>query len=289
MASDKEGIVVGTSNRYWTVADEASITIDRVTASWGRGEYCVTKVQALNFSFHLFYDAKTTIFQCTNPNLRSGMLKELHDCAWAGWGRGVSDLDEGFEHLLDNNGSWTDNNTKNYYGGPRKVFRAANAILQAPECATNFLAAVDTRMANVQSAMGRYGELVGRLGTQREQQRPWEELKGTLDEMKTGLDRVKHFLWWTPRVRTGVEFGSSAIDVVTGFGDAIDMYDRGIRAGMDPGLSASLVGLRQVMRFVPVLGDMYGSIVEGIPNLVDWYSGLIRNRVQQIERATRER
>lgn len=216
------------------------------------------------------------------------MLEEIHNCAWAGWGVGVSDLDEGFEHLIEQNGGWTDNNTWNYYTGPNKVFQAANALLEAPQCAANFLAAVDTRMSQVQVAARQYGVLVNRLESQEQQQRPWEEMRGTLDEMKTGLDRVKYFLWWSPRVRTGVEFGSSTIEVLTGFGDAIDMYERGVRAGLDPGLSGSLVALRQVMRFVPVLGDLYGSIVEGIPNLVDWYRNLHREYFERVDRASRD-
>lgn len=56
------------------------------------------------------------------------------------------------------------------------------------------------------------------------------------------------------------------------------MYQRGRRAGMAPGLSAGLVTLREVMSFVPIIDSCYGSIVEGIPDLVNWYRGLIQNR-----------
>jgi hypothetical protein len=276
---------MGHANRYWTASAEASISRAQITAPWATGDHSQTKIEALNFSFHLFYDAKTSILQIRNGTERSSMLRELHNCAQRGWGMGVHDLDDAFEHLLAHNGQWTDNNTGRYYGGESKVFRAANMVLEAPEAAVNFLNAVDELMNDVKSAASRNVDLVNRLAMQRQRQAPWPELKESLESMKTGLERVKYLLWWTPRIQSGVGRGASVLDTIVGLGDSIDRYDRGVRAGMSPGLAASVEGLRQVMRFVPIVDAFYGSIAEGIPDLVNWYNGLIQHRIQQIEAA----
>ena len=213
------------------------------------------------------------------------MMHELHHCAQLGWGMGVHDLDDAFEHIIDHGNTWTDGNIARYYGGDGKCFRAAGSLLNAPEAAVNFLNGVDALMADAKSAAAANIALISRLNLQQQRDAPWEELKGTLGSMKTGPERVQHLLWWTPRVRSGVRTGISVMDTISGLDQAIEMYQRGRRAGMAPGLSAGLVTLREVMSFVPIIDSCYGSIVEGIPDLVNWYRGLIQNRVDQIELA----
>ena len=98
---------------------------------------------------------------------------------------------------------------------------------------------------------------------------------------------MKYLLWWSPRIATEVGRGASVLGTLTGLRESMDMYERGLTAGLTPGLSASLVGLRRVMSYVPIVNTLYGSIVEGIPGLAGWYRDLIQNRIDPIEAASR--
>ena len=113
---------MGHTNMYWTVAREASITRPQISADWAAGDYSQTKIECLNFAFHLFYDAKTSILECRNPTERSEMFHALNRCGQQGWGLGVHDMEDAFEHLIDHGGSWTDNNTANYQAALQRQF-----------------------------------------------------------------------------------------------------------------------------------------------------------------------
>jgi hypothetical protein len=279
---------VGQSNRYWNASDQASIQQSGVDADWGRPgvPYSSVAVGCLNFAFEVFYTAKTNILQCEDASQRAGMLSKLHDAATNGWGRGVQDLDDAFEHLIANGGRWTDSHTSNYYGGPGKIFKPANMILEAPTAAVNFLDSVDDKMKSLREAIAQFSSQAQQV-TQAQQANDWARASTALNGIKDYGGRVKYLLWWAPRARMVVERANSFAGILGEFTSALDLYQRGLQAGLPREVSASLVALRTAMQFVPVLGSMYGQIVDGIPGLVEWFRNLNEEYFRRIDRATR--
>lgn len=73
------------------------------------------------------------------------MKEDLHDAAETGWGSGVSDLREAFEHLAANNGRWTDTNWGTY-DGQLGLIHGLGPSCTTAQCAANFLDAYEERL-----------------------------------------------------------------------------------------------------------------------------------------------
>lgn len=279
---------MGQSNKYWSASEQAYIEQSNVEAAWGKPgvSYSSVAVGCLNFAFEVFYTAKTSILQCEDASQRAGMLKELHGAATDGWGSGVQDLDDAFEHLIANNGKWTGSHTSNYYGGPGKIFKPANMILEAPTAAVNFLNSVDDKMTTLREAIAQFNTQAQQVA-QAQQANDWAKASKALKDIKDYGGKAKHLLWWAPKAKIVVERASSFAGILGEFTSALDLYERGLQAGLPREVSASLVALRTAMQFVPVLGSMYGQIVDGIPGLVEWFKNLNEEYFRRIDRATR--
>src|SRR5260221_1076328 len=101
-------------NKYWTGQQQAKIlTIASISAAWGRGDGAANRFRMLNGAFEIYYILKTSIANCPDSDLRELMTKELDDAGEAGWGTGVNDMDDAFQHWIQP-GNWTDNNQGNY-------------------------------------------------------------------------------------------------------------------------------------------------------------------------------
>src|SRR5262245_19603798 len=91
---------------YWLGTQKAELAYTDVLASWGTGPHCSNKVDMANFAFLKYYEARTNINSCSDVLHAKAMRGELEDAATSGWGLGVQDLDDAFEHLATNSGKW---------------------------------------------------------------------------------------------------------------------------------------------------------------------------------------
>ncbi len=121
------------SNDYWTGNTLASLTASQISAPWGRGSYCVTRIGFANELFQFWYDARANIAACTNAAHKAAMTTQLEDAGETGRGFFIDDLEEAFQHIHDNSGRWTDDTSSlTYFGGPNKVFRRGGLISDMP-------------------------------------------------------------------------------------------------------------------------------------------------------------
>ena len=272
------------SNPYWSGAQKAHLTPAQISAPWGRPgkAHSLRSIAFVNRAFEIYYEALQRIGRCPDPEQARQMLASLHDAARTGWGFGVSDLEEAFEHLHDNRGRWTDKATKNYYGGPNKVFQGA--IIEAPVSIVNFMNAVDARLKELRRVVDRYHQQVRDLENAQRQD-DWTRIGRITWEVKRWGERAKPFLWYAPYVQTRlgqvVSFAGALGRIHTG----LTMYTRAQQAGFDRDAAAGLAALRTALTWVPVLGRFYGKAVEMIPGLVTWFRGLIEDRIRRLERA----
>ena len=83
-----------------------------------------------------------------------------------------------------------------------------------------------------------------------------------------------------------------ATDAATTFADALANIHSGVTSYVNArqrrfpqGQAAAIGVLRTAVGFVPVLGSYYGAMVDLIPTLSAWFTDLIRQRVDRIDRA----
>ncbi len=272
------------SNPYWNGVQKAHLTQEQVTAAWGRRgtPHSLTAIAFVNRAFEIYYDAMQKIQECPDHAQATLMFKELRDAATEGWGFGISDLEEAFEHLHANRGRWTDGATRNYYGGPNKVFH--RAIVTAPVSIVNFMNAVDSRMSRLRTVVQNFDRQTRELA-RAQQAEDWDRVGKILGEIKKWGERAKPFLWFAPRAEARVGQASSFAGVLSQIHTGLTIYTRSRQAGFSEGMSTAITALRTAVGWVPVLGSFYGKAVEMIPGLATWYRGLIENRIRQIERA----
>jgi hypothetical protein len=174
-----EQAMTAQQNKYWTAQQQARIPeTGWVTADWGTGAYCANRLRMLNGAFEIYYRLKTSIDSCEDAELKKLMTEELNDAGTDGFGTGVRDLDDAFQHWLKP-GPWTDNNTKTYmrangiFGALTPSIKGAkycwglatNSMDGGPEGAVNFFNSLDKKMADLQGSIRGHNAEVSNLAT----------------------------------------------------------------------------------------------------------------------------
>ncbi len=269
---------------YWEGTRRAHLTRSQITAEWGRPgvAHSGTSIAFVNRAFEIYYTAHERIGQCPDADHRRLMMDSLHDAARTGWGFGVDDLEEAFQHLHSNGGRWTDNATKSYFGGRQKVFHAT--LVRAPVSTVNFMNAVDSRVAELREIMQRYHQQARELSRAADGSQ-WSQVGSALGDIKSWGERAKPFLWMAPRVQDRLGQVVSFTGVLSNIQSGLNTYGLSIRAGFDSDAAAAIGALRAAMGWVPVLGDFYGRAVDLIPGLRVWFRDLVRDYCRRIDRA----
>ena len=269
---------------YWEGTRQAQLTRSQVTASWGRPgvAHSGTSIGFANRAFEIYHSAHQSISRCSDYGHQRQMMSSLHDAARTGWGLGVDDLEEAFQHLDSNGGRWTDNATKSYFGGRNKVFHST--LVTAPVSTVNFMNAIDSRVAELRTIMNRYHQQARTLSRAADGHQ-WAQVGTGLGEIKSWGERAKPFLWMVPTVQDRLGQAVSFTGVLSNIHSGLNTYGLSIRAGFDSDTATAIAALRTAMGWVPVLGDFYGRAVDLIPGLRVWFQGLIRDYCRRIDRA----
>ncbi len=270
------------SNSYWKGIKQAKLTRSQITASWAMQgvDHSETRINFVNRVFYIYYQSMANIRSFSDENHKRIMLKELEDAATTGWGTGIDDLEEAFEHLCKTNGLWTDDDTKNYYGGPNKVFNRP-LITDVPTSIVNFADAVDSKMEKLSSVLEDYKKQVQDLEQSYHGKR-WKNLGTALKAVKKGGEVVKPFLWFAPPVETRLGQVVTFTKVLSNIHKGLTTYSDATGAHMRD--IAPLLGvIRTTLGWVPVLGNFYGKAVEIMPGLVTNFRTLIEQRVRRLD------
>ncbi len=299
------------ANQYSNGSTLAELSQNQITASCGRGEYCGARIQVINEAFRLYYRYRRAIepLSRTNWNAYWAMWRELEDAGDTGWGIGVCDLDDAFDHLIRNGGRWTDENTKPYWGlNLPSVYR--QQIFDAPMAAANFLTAVNGKLRRLANLLDRYrnvaqrpGEVQGKLRELREIAEEAQTLAWILPEEGTPEDLYDRLIEGLDRLNQAVEvletmgvgFRRSVQTVLT-VSDWLTRADEAARtfvsareAGMDSRVAAAWAVLGQAVSYVPVLGGFYSEIVNQAPGLVAGFRRLVQDYTRRIDRLSSAR
>ena len=276
-----------TTQREYIDGDKlAKLTREQVKADWGQGDGSDFRIALANRAFTLYYQAAGSIRKVGDSGHRTSMWRTLSNARAKGFGLGISDLNEAFEHLAKNNGIWTDNNTENYYGGPRKCFNRT-IVSGAPEGMVNFLDAVDDGMKTLGKVLVDYKDQLEKV-TLAAGRDDWETVGTVLGHVNTAAETAEPWLWTAPATQKWAGRIVTFTDVTGKIHDGATMYVRSKEAGFDNRSAAALTAMRLAVGCLPVLGGFYSKAVEMIPGLVVWYRGLLDQRFRDADRASRE-
>lgn len=295
------------ANAYSNGTVCASVDQDRIKASWGRGDGCGARIESLNKAFRLFYVFRNRIEQVAKRDIEAwlAMLRQLEDAGDTGWGRGVWDLDDAFRHLLETGGTWTDENTRPYWGLRQPSVYYAQ-VLGAPAAAANFLTALNGKLDKLRNLHNQYLRAV----------RSADPPRSKLQQIKLVADQANALSWLLPEELTPEDWYNLVSNVMEALDKAIDLFHlplgnlqpwlerlgkitdwlgeadkavqvfvEGRKAGMPPGLAAGWSALGTVLTHVPWLGSFYGEIVNQTPGLVGNMRRLAQERQRRLDRA----
>jgi hypothetical protein len=325
-----------TFHQYWNGTTCAKLTADQICAQLLRKDIFYHRdwsISRWNLAFSLYYDGMATIkaFKEVNPYADFGptvsvsrergrltqlMEKDIHDAAETGWGPGVSDLREAFEHLAANNDRWLDTNTRTY-DGPLGRIHGLGPSCTTAQCAANFLFAYEERVKEIgeklqqmKAGLSRAERLVKRVensntvGTQE-----WNEFGSCLGNVKTYSGQVEKSLWllrpnFDPDGNTSgaLELGENALSAIGSclsaialVRDTVDTYNKALSSGMTPEQGAALVagtatiegagiaagfveGASTVVGGMAILLAVYAVALKAIPGIYQQFVDIVQRR-----------
>jgi hypothetical protein len=255
-----------TASSYRNGNEQASLSASDIDADWADDDRLHGHLQVANRAFELYHTAINNINQVPDRSQRSRMQAKLSEAAASGWGRGVSDLNEAFEHLATNNGKWRDNNVKSYFGGPNKCIDAM--VIKGPSAAANFLNAADNGAEILVRETEAFRNQKARAESARNRD-DWGTIGEAIARIKTGAETVTPWLWTAPAYqRVGTRTASFA-DVFGKIHVGATAYaDMRGKAGWSQEESAVYAGLVVAVDFLPILGAFYGEALKMLPGMI---------------------
>lgn len=308
-----------TSNKYWNGEEHAFLRHRDVSASWAQS---VSGIDVANRAFCVYYHGVRNIQASQGDENYDEMWGSLSRCATQRrvgvldfrsdiLGRKVLSLQAAFQHLVENNGRWTDENTLNYNGKSGRGY--AN---KAPHGPAVFLAAVDEELDTMTTNLARFKtsceEMSQRRPSARDDPREWQEVRNLVNRATTSAERSQSILWLgTATISARLPVGrpsrsvsgfSDAMDghltrtvkvfeVFNQIADALDIYmDETHRTGGgDRNFALGLAALNYAMTLSPVLGAFYGPIISRIPGLMtDWERSMANYHDRRLNAAAHE-
>jgi hypothetical protein len=277
------------ASNYWSGMALGRVEADQVEAAWGHGDNCGPRLYVLNRAFQVFAGVRRNIMKCLDEDQSREMSRELEDAAATGWGLGVQDLVDAFDHLLDNKvyegGKWTDNKTDNFscalgtsciQAGSREVdpFGDPSSVIvqgytpDAPAAGAHFLMAVDKKMKVLSGVASDHVTLAGQAN-EAKQKNDWKEYMDLLKKIEKNGKKALKFLWWAPRVKDAGNTFVSGVSILNKIADHADKVQDSRNTFPDMPLSAA-IGIEvaaTAAEGLPLLGKLYAEMFRGMPGL----------------------
>jgi hypothetical protein len=286
-------------NYYSEGETRAYLSPDQIKASWYQGDHRGARRDCLNEAFRLYYIYRNRIEQVARRHWDTywAMLRELEDAGDAGWGPGVSDLDDASRHLIAQNDHWTDGAVKAYWGLNRpSVYE--NEVYDAPLAAANFLSALNRKLKRLEELQTEFQQIARSLEDDLAKAKKLCKIirqaiplawLGPVDPNVTQAESG-----WYEQMLPWLDNFNSAMEVIEVLREAdliripasvravwkgadwfvlrpdavLQTYSSAKRAGMDESLARAWGALALLITFLPVLDNFYGTIIQQSPALI---------------------
>jgi hypothetical protein len=262
----------GKASVFWYGGRMADCDTFDESAEWAHGESSAIRIRLLNLAFQIYHKARWKIDACEERERHQKMIRELEDAATSGWGRGVTDLEEAFEHLIENNawigggGSWTDNTTTFLSWDPHGtcVAETGNCMDKVPASAANFLMAVDKRLKRVRECAEGHAIEAGNAQQAYDKQ-DWDWFEHSVEQVVQYGKTAEYLLWWVPKIHHYLHGPLAFFEVL----NACCLYTDARAAGLNTTSSAALSAAYTALSFgLPGIGFFYAEMIRGVPGLI---------------------
>jgi len=274
---------------YWYGNEQAHLAKGEIIASWGHEEHSETSRKFCNHAFRIFYLGRQQDLRLENRDHAGKIRRLLEDCGTTGWGSGVEDLQEAFEHFGENGGFWRDEETSLYQGGAGKAF---HKLVTGPVSIVNFMNAIDKKgvsvLANTVRSYKRQVEKLKRLELKSVSKGrivdEFDKSAKIIGEIHTAANRVKPWLWTAPAWQKHVSALVSVTDVISKMQGGAITFTAYRMAGFDDTQSLAFAAMRQALSVVPVLGSFYQEAIDMIPGVAIDFAALVKGYHARIAR-----
>ena len=285
---------MATFAEYWAGTVRAEISQRTFSSDMLNELYRGAPVTAFcNQAFKLFYDARQAIDLCRDPTQKGRMTEALEDAATDGSGSGVSDLAEAFQHLVDYQDRWYDDNVDTYSGGPGKFFASS---VRAPLAIVNFADAIDEAMGDLKDVVEQFTRVQTTVADTIRQagggaQSNWSRIGDAAAEVATWSERAGHLLWLVgelPEVRSAAGVTNTFASLVSSVhGGLTTAAQLGSVRGVDQRMANAMGALRVVAGQLPILGQIYVRAIDAIPELVAVVQHAVDTSTRRLEAVDR--
>ncbi len=283
------------SNPYWNGEVMAKFDSGEVRAEWGNGEHSGTSIAFCNRAFQIFFEARQNCMKLSDHMHAEEIRKVLEDCGRTGYGTGVSDMEEAFDHYASKGGYWTDDDTTLYFGGPERVF--SSAIVMAPRSIVRFMNAVDEKgsrllvrtIRDYQKLIQKLSDLLRGSAGASAAVKDFEKSIEVIGSLKSAAEHARPWLWTAPAYETRVGHLVTVTDVIGKMQEGALAYTMFRFAGFGVTESAAVTALREAIGHVPVLGSFYQKAIDLIPAVAASFGARVRGYHDTIEMAMHAR
>lgn len=215
-------------------------------------------------------------------SLRSAMESDLKSACCSGW----YDLHFTFKHIYQNNGSFRDDTSDGW-----------NQICNIPLGVSNFIAAMEERGKEFPNSASDYIKAQNEAKRQADAGR-WEKVGEQLDSIKSSLETYAPYLWVCIPGNPGTapKYVDTVAKCIDYAGQIHGALNKGLKAEQnvnsaknDPNFKRDLFveTMAAVVERLPIMGTLYAEAIRGVPNAIDYFKKIARERDAAIQEIMR--
>ena len=256
-------------------------------------------LEAMNNAFRIFYNARKLISCVSDTKAKMAMTADLDDVGETGWGAGVNDLEEAFQHVATNGGKWKDTNVstvgwacQDKIGGFHK--NALIAYVRIPISLENFLEALNAKAATLNTELttlrqhsstvvdkvmtGIGDQALPTVGTPE-----WAALGDGLKLVDRAQTVIKPLLWLAavnddPAIEFTDKWLGRTLGAIGKVRGAVVNFDSATQAGLGAGQSVAFSAIAEGLSYIPVLGAYYQEAFQLIPGVMVGMTNIVQRR-----------
>ncbi len=249
-----------------------------VYASWAKAgvAHSQSRLRLINETFEFIYKALNHIDSTTSK--KGKKKKVLINSIMSGWGRGIQDMDDLYQHLNNNHGDWFDDTGARFYMEGFLSRRNIRLPLPIYHFANTMSVVMEKLNEKVEPIMNENLSLTG------------PEISKMLERVSRNAKAVEHLVWIdevTNKAQSGWSKSAGRIfGKVTKYVDVLATLDGAIRDfqnamkvnGQNQRGAIAFAALTTAVNCIPVLGSFYAEMARLIPTAATWMRGTINQR-----------
>ena len=245
----------------------------------------------INRTFKFWFNSRKLIKAAQPFSLQYSMTKSLEDTGTDGYGHGVNDLKEVFEHLWlnrNNKPKWKDSNWRYYcpYKNNKK-FSVNGRTVYGPDGVINFSKSIDAKTKILEEALQKFQYQTLKVKKKNDD---WTNLMSIAKNIND-LSKKTHYLFWMMsssndaiKVLNKINKGSSHLLKLD---QTLKWYYANLKCNVSTRESHMLLLTKNILAIIPIFGEIYSKSIDMGISLVRNFTDTIKARIAKIDNILR--